>query len=444
MRNPLASLRRPAGPPQLALVACLLCIGAAASAAPAVAQFDQYKPPGGLVEPPADRKGSLDQAAENARWHLGPVKLAPWWELRDLQYVDNAFGSSEGKQGDITASMGAGLRAYFRTGPKVYWAVRVLPEYVWWQKTAERRRLGGRYGVGAFAFFNRLTVEATAERSQEQTFLSPEIAALAQSRSDRGGVSLDLSLTDRISLFGGVEEVRIRNLVSREVGEAPFDQFDRDESFLRGGARYRLPRGFSIGVGVERSTIDFIDVPGRLDRSSSGTSPFLQIRQQNDDHFFDLEVASRSAEPRPGSSFVPYDSATANLSAGFKTGGRLSAAFYGGRGIVYTLAEGYSYLVDDRVGASLSFDVSPRTKARIFAEVGRDDFRRAALAPADTPERRDDLRAYGASIDLSTGRSSSFGLRFSRTEIDSNLSGFDRSIAAIGAGITFRGGDAGW
>jgi len=437
VQNPLASFRRKTGRP----LAFFFFVGAASIAAPVLAQFDEYRPPGGLVEPPADRKGALDNAADDARWHLGPVRLAPWWELRDIQYVDNAFGESGAKQGDITASMGAGLRAYFHTGPKIYWAVRALPEYVWWQKTAERRRLGGRYGVGAFAFFNHLIVEATGERTLEQAFISPEVSALARAQTARGSLGLDFRITDRISVFGKFEKIGLRSSVSLSAGEAAFDQFDRDETLLRGGARYRLPRGFSIGVGVERAVIDFVDAPGRLDRSSEGTSPFIELRQQNEDRFFDLEVASRSADPRPGSSFVPFDSATAKLAAGFKTGSRLTTSVYGSRGIVYTLAAGYSYLEDDRVGAALGIKLSPRTSARVFAEVGRDDF---SVATPGTPERRDDLRAYGASLDLSTGRTSSFGIRLSRLEIDSNLPGFDRTVTAIGGGITFRGGDAGW
>ncbi len=405
-----------------------------------MAQFDEYRPPGGLVQPPADRKGALEKAAEDARWHLGPVRIAPWWQLRDIQYVDNAFGASEGKKGDFTASLGAGLSAYFRTGPKIYWRAQALPEYVWWHEATERRRLGGRYGLSAFAFWNHLTVEATGERTQEQKFVSPEVAALAQARSDRGTLALDLAITDRITLFAGAEEVGLRNLVSTSAGEAPFDQFDRNESLLRGGARYRLPRGFSIGVGVERAVVDFVDAPERVDRSSVGTSPFVQLRQQNEDHFFDLEVAARSADPRPGSSFVPFNSTTARLEAGFGTGNRLGTSVYGSRGIVYTLAAGYSYLEDDRVGGALNFEVSRRTNLRLFAEVGRNSYQ---VATPGTPKRRDNLRAYGGALSLATGRSSSFGIHLSRIDLTSNLPGFDRSVTAVGAGLTLRSGGGG-
>ncbi len=430
--------RRPFG----RLLALLVFFGAASSAAPVLAQFDEYKPPGGVVQPPADRKGQLDKAADEARWHLGPVKIAPWWELRDIQYVDNAFGESGGgKEGDITASMGAGVRAYFHTGPKVYWVVRALPEYVWWQKTADRRRLGGRYGVGAFAFFNRLTVQATGERTAEQAFLSPEVAILARPKVTRGAVLLDLQVTDRISVFAGADEVALRTDVSLAAGEAPFDRFDRDETLVRAGARYSLPRGFSIGLGAERAIIDFVKSPGSVDRSSEGTSPFLQLRQQNDRRFFDIEIASRSADPRPGSSFVPFDSTTAKLTAGFDIGHRLTSFVYGSRGIVYTLASGYSYLKDDRIGGALEFKASSRTSARVFVETGRNDYQ---VATPGTPERRDDLLAYGASLDLVTGRASSLGLRFSRLDLTSDLPGFDRTVTTVGAGITFRGGETGW
>jgi hypothetical protein len=434
VQNPLASFRRKAGRP----LTFLLLVGAASIAAPLLAQFDEYRPPGGVVEPPADRKKALKSASESARWHLGPVRLSPWWELRDIQYVDNSFGVSDGTKGDLTATVGAGLRAYFRTGPKVYWRIQALPEYVWWRENSDRRRLNGRYGLGAYAFWNHLTLEATADRAQEQKFVSPEVSALTQARSYRGALAIDFRVTDRISLFAGAERIGLRNLVSRAPGEAPFDQFDRDENFLRGGARYRLPRGFSIGAGVEHAAIDFIDAPERTDRSNVGTSPFLELSQQNEDRFFNLEIAARSADPRPGSSFVPFSSTTAKLTAGFGTGSRLSTSAYGSRGIVYTLASGYSYLEDDRVGGSLNFKVSHRTSVRMFAEVGRDTYR---VAVPGTPERRDDLRAYGAELNLATGRSSSFGLRLNRVDLTSDRPGFDRSVTTIGAGLTLRSGD---
>ncbi len=436
MQNSLASFCRKTGRP----LALLFFIGAASIAAPVLAQFDEYRPPGGLIEPPADRQGALKNASESARWHLGPVRLSPWWELRDIQYVDNAFGTSDGKKGDLTATVGAGLRAYFRTGPKVYWRIQALPEYVWWRENADRRRLNGRYGLGAFAFWNHLTLEATADRAQEQKFVSPEVAELTQARSDRGVLALDFRVTDRISLFAGAERIGLRNLVSRAPGESPFDQFDRDESLLRGGARYRLPHGFSIGAGVEHAVIDFVDAPGRTDRSNVGTSPFLVLSQQNEDRFFSLEIAARSADPRPGSSFVPFSSTTAKLAAGFGTGSRLSTSVYGSRGIVYTLASGYSYLEDDRVGGALNWKASRRTSVRMFAELGRDTYRVAVLG---TPQRRDDLHAYGAELNLATGRASSFGIRFHRIDLTSDRPGFDRSVTTIGAGLTLRSGDGG-
>ena len=417
---------------------------AALVAARATAQFDQYRPPGGLVEPPADRKGTLDKATSEARWHLGPVRLSPWWELRDIQYVDNAVGGPGPKSGDLTGTAGAGLRAYFRTGPKIYWAVHALPEYVWWREAADRRRVDGRYGIGVFGFWNRLTVEATGQRTQAQSFVSPEVTTLSHARNDRATLSFDLRLSGRFALFASGEDLAVRNLVSAKAGEAPLDRLDRldrDESVVRGGLRYRLGRGFTVGAGVERDDIDFIAAPLPLDRSNRGTSPFVLVRQQNEDRFFEIEVASRSSDPKAGSSFVPFDATTANLSAGFNQTGRIAVFAYGGRGIVYTLDAGYSYLQDDRIGGALLWKVGIRTRARAYFEFGRNDYR---AARPGTPRRSDDTLSYGASADFSTGRHGSFGLHFGRTDFRSNLPGFDRSITAIGAGYSFRSGSTGW
>ena len=141
------------------------------------------------------------------------------------------------------ASASAGLRAYIRTGPKVFWAAHVIPEYVWWQDATDRRRLDGRYGAGMFAFWNRLTVEATATREENQGYLSPEVAQLTHSRSDRFGLTAEVKVSGRVYAFLGAEQFEIRSLDEREPTAAPFERFDRDLSLLRGGVGYRQSYG---------------------------------------------------------------------------------------------------------------------------------------------------------------------------------------------------------
>jgi hypothetical protein len=427
----------------LRLLLCLACL----SPAGAWAQFDQYTAPGGPTDRPRDRKELLQEYLQEARWRLGPLRVDPWVSLSDIEYFDNAFGSPDrqGKDSDLTATVGAGLRGYLPAGQDVVLAAHVLPEYVWWKENADRRRVNGRYGVGVFGFFNRVGLEATASRTQQRTYASPEFPQPVNVRSDRAVLSTQVAVTGHVSLFASAEDVALRHLLDRaelaDPRSAPLDLLDRDERILRGGVRYRFPRRWSLGLAVERADVDF-DVPaGAEDRSSSGTSPLVQIQHDSKDTFLSLEVARRKLDPKPGSTFVPYDETAYSFGAGFNASGRLTPNVYGRRSIVYSLTAGYSYLRDDTLGIALQYGLGWRTRLRVFAEGGTADY------TPDTPlvaGRSDDTRAYGAAVTFAAAKRAILTLRLTRTEYDSNLPGEDRSIATFGAGLSFGGNRASW
>lgn len=411
------------------------------------AQFDQYTAPGGSTDRPDDRQEQLERDMEEARWRLGPVHVDPWASLYDVEYYDNAFGSSsEGEEtADVTATVGAGLRAYLPAGPDVVIAAHALPEYVWWNEAEARRRLNGRYGAGVFGFWNRASLEATARRDQQRGYASPEQPQPINIRGDRAGLALQVLATGRIALFASVEDLKLRNLLDEEEEAdprtAPFERLDRDERILRGGLRYSLPRRWTLGLGVERTEVDFLPGPPGTDRSNEGTSPLVQVQHESKNSFLSMELTRRTLDPTPGSSFVPYEETAGTFLAGFNTTKRLAYSFYGRRGIVYALADGYSYLEDDRLGAALQLRLGWRTGLRLYGEAGREDY---APALAGIPERRDDLRAYGANLSFEAVRRTIVNLRFTHTGYDSNLPGADRTLSTFGAGLSLGGRRASW
>jgi hypothetical protein len=411
------------------------------SPAGAWAQFDQYTAPGRSTERPGDRKELLDKEMQEARWHLGKVRVDPWANLSDIEYFDDSFGGSGGEgSADLTVTVGAGLRAYLPAGPNTILAARVLPEYVWWKEVASRRRLNGRYGVGAFGFFNHLAVEAVASRDQQRGFASPEFPQPVSTRTDRLALSGQLALSGHISAFASADRLGLRNLLDPEEEEDPripaFNQLDRDETLLRGGLTYDLPGGWSVGLGVERSEVEFDAEPGVLDRSNSGNAPLFLLGHDSRNIHLSLELARRSLTPTAGSSFVPYEATSARLLAGFRTTRRLSYTLYGGRGIVYSLLPGYSYFQDDRLGVSTQLSLGWRTRLRLYGEAGRDDY--TAEGPG-FPDRRDDVRSFGATVGFEVSQRAQLTLRFAHSEYDSDVPGAGRSLATFGAGLALGG-----
>ncbi len=441
---------RPQGEPvtvrSRALAALFLCLIAVLYPGGAVAQFDQYRAPGGPQTPPLTRQQSLEQAIEDARWQLGRVRVDPWLGVSNVQYVDNAFGVPDGgaETADLTATAGAGLRAYLPAGRRLYFAAHALPEYTWWRDLEERRGVNGRYGLGAFGFFNRLTFEATAARDQGQRITTPEIPQPVRQRLDRAGLALELKVSGGISVFAAGEQLEYRHRLAgeRDPRTAPLDRLDRDQTLLRGGLRYRFPGGWAVGAGAERSEVDFTAaLTAADDRSNSGTSPFLELRREGPNDFLRLEVARRSLEPAAGSAFEPYEATTAAFEVGFNTTGRLVTWLYGSRNLIYSLAEGYSDLQDDRLGVSFERELGWRTRLRIYGEAGRNAYR--ASLPG-FPDREDDTQAFGAAFHFKVGEGSSFTLQVTRTELDSNLPGLDRSVTTLGTGVNFGGTRSSW
>ncbi len=396
----------------------------------------QYTPPGGPEEKPESRREVLERQIESARYHLGPVRIAPWATLRDLAYVHDLY--SAGQQlppNDFTATGGLGFRAYLRNGPKATWIAQVLPEYVWWQKQTQRRQLNGRYLLGYSAYFNHLTVEAQAGRQQQQQIVTPEVPVPVSSRGDGGELLVELRLSRALSLFAVTDFNRQTNLVDdlRDPRTGDLRLLDRDERVERLGVRWRPERRWSIGLAGEHTETDFTH-RGAFDRSNSGTSPLAEASFQGNHLSFQAEVANRSLTARRGAELVPFHGVTGNAAITF--GGRetrANATFYSSRTLVYSLSTLYPYFLDERFGTALTVGFGQRTRLRVFAEGGRNDY--TAFADA-TPRRREDVSSYGGSLTFQLRRGLRLGVEGVRSRYDPNLPGETRTYSSIGATLT--------
>ena len=413
------------------------------SPAPARGQFTEYTQPG---EPRAKgrvEREQLEQAAEEARWRLGPVRVDPWLALRNLSWHENPNASAEDEpeaESDISGNVGAGLRGYLRTGPDVHWAFHALPEYVWWADQTERRRLNGRYGLGLFGYFNRLTLQATGRRTEELRIITYELPEEANTRTDQVALSSELALGSVLSLAGEVSRSRIRNLLNEEERESgpPLQLLDRDEELARAGLYFRPGTRWRLGAGVEWTATD--SAPDARDLSSTGEAPFLDLSYEGPKISGGAGLERRSLEPEPGSEFVATDTTTAHLQAALQ-GNRISPSVYARRSLALSIFEGYSHFETELAGASVSLVLGRRAGLRVFAEAGRSDY--VARSPA-VPERRDDLSAFGGAVTLELWRSARLELGAQRAEFDSNLPGQDRALTTVQAGVTFGAGQGDW
>jgi hypothetical protein len=400
------------------------------------AQFLQYTPPGGPEEKPESRQAQLEREIRNARYHLGPVRIAPWAALHDLAYVRSILSAGQTLPNDFTATAGAGFRAYLHNGPRAIWTAQVLPEYVWWQRESERRRLDGRYLLGYSGFFNHVTLEVRAGREQQQQLVHPEVTVPVSSRRDGGEARAEVRIAGAFSAFAAASFNRQNHLVE-DLGVSSAQALrllDADERITRAGVRWHPDPQWSVALGAEHTQVDFLH--GTLDRSNVGTAPMTEIRFQGLHVGFQADAAARSLEASRGAEFVPYHKVTGNAALLLGSEGHLGATIYTSRNLVYSLSPAYAYLDDQRLGTALTLRLGRRTRGRLFFEEGKNDY---TAFSAGTPRRREDVSSYGGSLTFGLRGGLTLGLQGVRSQFNSNLAGGDHSYTSVGATINLVG-----
>jgi hypothetical protein len=417
----------------------LIAFVLAAVAPQAWAQFSEYTAPGSLALVPIPTRELVESAMAAAPWRLGPVRAAPWVALHDLTYVDNVYGVASGRKSDITATLTAGLHAYLPLGEKFILGAYALPEYVWWRDLTNRRVWNGRYGLGAFGYFRRLTLEVKAGSAREQQVASDELEQPVTLRHEDISATAELHVLERLGVFGEATKAKLRYSDRGVVlpGEHRLSALDHDETTVGGGIRYRPRSGLTIGLGVDRVTTDF--APSAVNRSSSGTGPFVELGVEGSRLDVHARVARISLEPGAGSSFPPLKDTTGNASLGLKIRHQ-TLEFYGGRSLAYSLLVAQPGYVDRRTGVGLSGDLGWRGSYRLYGERGRDDY----LDPDGRSVFSDDIRAWGLLFDITLLRGSALTLGGERTSYTSALPGRGRTVNRIIAALHFGQRGATW
>lgn len=419
----------------------VVTLSAALLAGTASAQFVQYTPPGSLAVPQTPTKERLELAMKEARWHWGPLGLAPWLAIKDFRYVDNVFGTTAAQKSDFTATVGVGLHGYAHGGGKMILAFHALPEYVWWQDLAERRVWNGRYGAGLFGYFNRLTLEASAGTSRQQQYASSEIEQPVNLRDDRGRLLVELRVFGKLSLVaaGSADRWRYRERDFSGPLGAALVLLDRDEQRLGGGLRYHLSERSSVGVGLTRLETDFRR-PER-DRSNSGDAPAFQLELAGARTGANADIIFAALDPTAGSEFVPYDRPLGRVGVYVRPAARLTFRLYGSRNLVYSLEDPSPYYEDERLGLSVDSTLGWRSLLRVYAEQGSNRF---VAVPGGVDELTDDVETYGAALSFTLGRGAAVVIDASRSSYTSALPGRGRSITQVQSSIQFTGRGAEW
>lgn len=410
---------------------------ALALAGPAQAQFRQYFAPGSLGETEDPLRQQIEQAMERARWRLGPIRLEPWIGIRNIGYVDNVYGTASNQTSDFTVNAGAGLRAYLPVGSKTMLFARALPEYVWWKDAENRRAWTGRYSAGGYVFFNRLTLEGYANRTEQQSYINAELETPITNRLDSAQVSLELRLLRRLSFVasGSRSEFRI-DTEGLDSGQAYwYEALERDEDVLRVGLRYTFNENFAITMGGQRSEADFTQPI--YNRSNVGDGLYTTVSFTGKRFSLSLNGARYTVEPKRGSQFTTFESTAGQASLGYRLTDLIGWQVYAGRSLVYSITGATGYYTDTRVGTGLSATVGRRISTRVHYEEGTFEYPGGELSSFDL-----DYTGWGASVSTRVFRGASLGVSWTRGERRGSSS--TTRIDRIQTSLSFAGGGLGW
>jgi len=413
-------------------------------ALPLFAQSPQYTAPGGGERYELPTAESVEGRMEEARWRLGPLRVAPWLGLRGLTYEQDVFIDDEDEVSDVTGSVGAGFTAYLPTGSRVFWIAQAMPEYVFWLDLSERNELIGRYGGGVVADLNRLRLVADVYSREEQTAVTVESPQQVVAQRRGGAADLALRLN---SSFDFIVAARIEELSNRRRGDGvasasgglDFRRVDREEQVLVAGVHFQPSEAVRLGVGAEWTETDF--ARGARNLSNTGTSPFVDVILTGNKIAFDGRLAHRELEPAPGSVLRPVEELAGNARLELTPGWRFSFGLYGHRNVTYALTTAYSHILDDRLGADVGAPFGDRLTTRAFYETGTADYQRIDPRAA---VRSDDVTAYGLEATFEVGEWLNYRAGFLQVDFDSNLSEFDRDYVRITSTFVLSTEDWAW
>lgn len=383
-----------------------------------------FSRPGELATIPEDRQKRLEEAMDGARYRLGPIRVDPWLGVKDLGYSRDINGQRE-----LTATAGAGLRAYLPVRSRLIVGAYALPQYVWWQN-AGRRRLDGRYGAGAFGFWNRLRVEAEAARDEVQDLASPEIDVRVHQRSDRVRLAAGIGLSGHLALEGSAQESRTETLDAGLLADL-LRNADRREVSALVGLRLKMRGRIEMAIQAERSRVEALRCDE--DCSSSGTATRLDIGYSGP------SIALRATPSLQSFSWRGTDAhrTTGRATLAVTPRGRLSGSIYAGRSFYLGIDSDRPLILQDRAGVALGARMGWHTTGQLFVERGRDT--RLGASDESTP-----VRSAGIDVGAPLRGPLRLSLRASRVDYASALGPYARGGWDVRVGLAVGGPDLPW
>lgn len=420
-----------------ALVTFVLAL--ALASLPAAAQED-YFAPGALGKSAETARERVNNAAQDARWQLGPIGLEPRLFVGDLRYVSNVYSTADEEAiSDLQGAASAGLRAFFNLGPKILASPFLTFDYAWWREQTELRELGESYGLQLFGDFNHLQLEIQSGQIETQRNLSSEVEVPVLPRTRQVALDAEVRFWGHVGLFANFAQRETRfagDVAEREVPGLVLSTIDSDGRTVSGGLSYEFG-SLRVGLGYVESTTEYLDDPAG--RSRRGSGPLLQVAMDGPRLSINLDASRRK---------LKFDALPAGREQLFGRGlvrwkftERLSGQIYAGSSLGASALNDRVIFESHRTGLGASFEPNERSRLRTFVETGEDDY---GTSSDGELERRDEFTSFGVSYRLLLTRRLTLDLGYSDLRRESSDPIFDRNLQSLTLQLSLGGSLLSW
>lgn len=193
----------------------------------------------------------MQQILERARFRIGPFRLYPRIQLRDIGYDDNVYyrGDDDDPISDFTATLSPELRTYLLFRNYFIVSFTFNPEYVHYFKQARERRwnrnlipefkllLFNRFVLGGRYSYSNRRYRETSEFDQRANVISEEYRGslfYETARKTSFGITLSKANFSYEDIKIPVAEINLARALDREQQKAEFEVYYRilSDSFL--------------------------------------------------------------------------------------------------------------------------------------------------------------------------------------------------------------------
>ncbi|MCX6565554.1 MAG: outer membrane beta-barrel protein [Candidatus Aminicenantes bacterium] len=373
-----------------------------------------------------------------ARWKLGPFRIFPTIDIRDVGYDDNLyFGSDQGEpKKDFTATLSPEIKVYWPLRNSFILYFRENPEYAYFHRESQQRAFNNSYGAGfRYLLLGRFVLSSEVGNAVHRRRLSSEfrIPASDRVRSLQAGFSFETARKTSIGITGAVRKISYEEIYFNPE-DAPVSRLlDREEREIGAEAYYQL---FSDGFLFLRGNFQeyrFLD-EAALWRNSTATSLWAGLRfpllgRMSGVLNFGFKEFNPKMEGEP-----PFHGLVGNSGLELRTG-RLAFRLNFARDLSFSSYAEIFYYVENSVRLGGSLYLTPFLKVDYDYSSGRAEYS-ARESGTESEGRVDRRRNHSLGLLVRVFRTAGIGISWNFERWMSARAGFDRARNFFGLAFT--------